>query len=78
MKKYSEELIRHPAVNAEGKPREVLERVTYAREVREDGSLSEPVVVNRRFDLQTGELLLRLSETEFEEDETGAKVHLRR
>jgi hypothetical protein len=77
MKKYSEELIRHPAVTAEGKPCEVLERVTREREVREDGSLSEAVVVNRRFDLKTGELLVRLSELEFEDDQTGAKVTLR-
>jgi hypothetical protein len=77
MKKYSEEITRYPAVTAEGKPCEVLERVTYERVVGEDGSLSEPVVVNRRFDLKTGELLVRLGEREFADDETGAKVTLR-
>jgi len=77
MKKYSEELIRHPAVTAEGRPCEVLERITLEREIREDGSQSEAVVVNRRYDLKTGELLNRLGEREFEDDETGAKVHLR-
>jgi len=77
MKKYSEEINRYAAVTAEGKPCEVLERITYERVVGEDGSLSEPVVVNRRFDLNTGELLVRLNGTEFEDDETGAKITLR-
>jgi hypothetical protein len=77
MKKYSEELVRYPAVTAEGKSCEILERITHEREVREDGSLTEPVVVNRRYDLKTGEVLVRLNETEFAEDETGAKVTLR-
>lgn len=77
MKKYSEELIRHPATTADGKACEVLERITLEREVREDGSLSEATVVNRRYDLKTGELLNRLGEREFEDDETGAKVYLR-
>jgi hypothetical protein len=77
MKKYSEEIIRYAAVTGEGKPCEVLERVTIERVVGEDGSLSEPVVVNRRFDLKTGELLVRLTETEFADDETGAKITLR-
>lgn len=77
MKKYSEELIRHPAVTSEGKPCEVLERITLERHVGEDGSLSEAVVVNRRYDLPTGELLHRLGEREFEADESGARIHLR-
>jgi len=77
MKKYSEQIIRYPAVTAEGKPCEVLERITYERVVDEEGSLSEPVVVNRRFDLKTGELLVRLGEREFADDETGAKITLR-
>lgn len=77
MKRYSEEIIRHAAVTAEGKPCEILERVTYERVVGEDGSLSGPVVVNRRYDLKTGELLVRLGEREFADDESGAKIHLR-
>jgi hypothetical protein len=77
MKKFSEEIIRHAAVTAEGKPCEILERITHEREVGADGSLSERVVVNRRYDLKTGELLVRLGEREFEEDESGAKIHLR-
>ena len=77
MKKFSEEVIRHAAVTAEGKPCEILERITHEREVREDGSLSGSVVVNRRYDLKTGELLIRLGEREFEADESGAKFHLR-
>lgn len=77
MKKYSEEIIRHPAVTTDGKPCEILERVTLERVVAGDGSLSEPVVVNRRFDLKTGEVLNRLGEREFEDEESGAKIHLR-
>ncbi|MFO1502985.1 MAG: hypothetical protein U1F39_04150 [Steroidobacteraceae bacterium] len=77
MKKYSEEILRYPAVTAEGKPCEILERITHEREVREDGSLTDPVVVNRRYDLKTGELLVRLGEREFADDETGAKITLR-
>jgi hypothetical protein len=77
MKKYSEEIIRHAAVTAEGKPCEILERITLERFVGEDGSLSEPAVVSRRYDLKTGELLVRLGEQEFADDETGAKIHLR-
>jgi hypothetical protein len=34
MQKYSEEIIRHRAVTGDGKPREILERITYLREVR--------------------------------------------
>jgi hypothetical protein len=77
MKKYSEQILRHPAVTAEGKPCEILERITLERVVGEDGSLSEPVVVNRRFDLKTGEVLSRLSEREFQDEESGAKILLR-
>jgi hypothetical protein len=77
MKKFSEEVIRHPALTAEGKSCEILERITHERQLREDGSFTEPVVVNRRYDLKTGELLNRLTEREFEDDETGAKVTLR-
>lgn len=66
MKKYSEQIIRHQAINEEGKPREILERITFERAVQADGSLGEASVFNRRFDLQTGEPLARLSETEFE------------
>lgn len=77
MKKYSEQILRHPAVTAEGKPCEILERITLERLVGEDGSLSEPVVVNRRFDLKTGEVLSRLSDREFQDEESGAKILLR-
>lgn len=78
MNKYSEEIIRHRAVTAEGKPREILERITYVRELRADGSLAIPVVVHRRFDLATGECLNPLSETEFEDDATGDRLQLQR
>lgn len=77
-KKYTEELIRHPALNAEGKPCEILERITFARTIGRDGrAKGRPKEVNRRYDLKTGERLLRVSDAEFREDETGATVTLR-
>ena len=76
-RKYSEEVVRYPAVTDEGKPCEVLERITWGREVRADGSLGEAELVNRRFDLKTGQALNRLSDEEFEDDETGALIQLR-
>ena len=54
-RKYSEEIVRYPAVNDEGRTCEILERITWGREVQADGSLGEPELVNRRFDLKTGE-----------------------
>ncbi len=76
MQKYSEEVIRHPAVNEEGKPCEILERVTFERQPGQDAG--QRVVVNRRYDLRTGERLIRLDDNEFQEDESGAKVRLHR
>jgi hypothetical protein len=76
MKKYSEEILRYPAVTEEGKPCEILERVTYGRPVLEDGSLGEAEVVNRRFDLRTGEPLDRVSDTEFVDQNSGARLQL--
>ena len=77
-KKYSEELIRYPAIDAEGKPCEILERITFSRTVGSDGRLKgRPKEINRRYDLKTGERLLRVSDNEFAEDETGARVTLR-
>jgi hypothetical protein len=77
-KKYSEEIKRFPARTQEGKPCEILERVTFGRDVLEDGSLGPPGEVNRRYDLRTGERLNRLTDTEFEDDETGARLLLQR
>jgi hypothetical protein len=74
--KYSEEIIRHAATTADGKPREILERITYGREERADGSPGSREIVNRRYDLKTGECLSRLSEAEFEDRETGARLRL--
>jgi hypothetical protein len=76
MKKYSEEILRYPAVTEEGKPCEILERVTYGRPVLEDGSLGEAAVINRRFDLRTGEPLDRVSDTEFVDQNSGARLQL--
>jgi len=76
MQKYSEEIIRHRAVTGDGKPREILERITCLREVRADGSLSLPVVAHRRFDLATGECLNQFGESEFEDDGTGDRLRL--
>jgi hypothetical protein len=77
MKKYSEEVVRYPAVNSQGKPCEILERITQGRDLQPDGSLSAPEVVNRRYDLKTGESLNRISDTEFEDDQTGERIRLR-
>lgn len=77
-RKYSEEILRYPAVNDEGKTCEILERITWGREVQADGSLGEPQLVNRRFDLKTGQSLNRVSDEEFEDDETGALIRIRR
>jgi hypothetical protein len=75
-KKYSEEIIRHAAITADGKPREIIERITYGREECADGSPSSREIVNRRYDLKTGECLTRLNEAEFEDGETGARFRL--
>ena len=72
MHRYSEQLIRHQALNADGKACEILERITYERQP----GAAEPVIVNRRFDLRTGERVNRLSDTEFEEDASGARLQL--
>ncbi len=77
-KKYSEELNRFAALDADGKPCEILERITFARTLGSDGRLKgRPKEINRRYDLKTGERLHRLSETEFADDETGARLTLR-
>jgi hypothetical protein len=76
MKKYSEEIVRRPALDADGRSCEILERITVGRAVQPDGSLGEPELVNRRFDLQTGERVNRLSDTEFENDLTGGRLRL--
>jgi hypothetical protein len=74
-KKYSEELNRFTGTNEDGKPVEILERITLARTIGKDGrAKGKPVEVSRRYDLRTGERLLRLSEDEFQEDETGARL----
>lgn len=64
--KYHEEIHRYPALTADGKAVEILERVTYARSVAADGSLSAAQEVNRRFDLRTGERLDPLGGGEFQ------------
>jgi hypothetical protein len=72
--KYSEEVVRLPALTAEGKPCEILERITLGREIQADGSLGEPSVVNRRFDLKTGERVNHLGGDEFEMDDSGDRL----
>lgn len=77
-KKYTEELIRHSALDADGRPCEILERITFARTIGRDGrAKGRPKEINRRYDLKTGERLLRVGDAEFREDETGATVTLR-
>ena len=72
--KYSEEVVRIPARNAEGGRCEIIERITLEREVQADKSLGEPVVVNRRFDLRTGERVNHLGGDDFELDDRGGRV----
>jgi hypothetical protein len=78
MHKYSEQIIRHEAVTEEGRACEILERVTYERQPAQGGTADQLVVVNRRYDRQTGEPLNRLSESEFEEQRTGIRLRLQR
>jgi hypothetical protein len=78
MKKYSEEIVRYEAVDEEGYPREILERITYERIQHADGSLGAPTVFNRRFDLQTGEPLNHLGEDDFEVEATGFRLQRQR
>jgi hypothetical protein len=74
MHKYSEKIIRYWAVNDEGKSCEILERITYERQ---PGQGPDALVeINRRYDLQTGECLNRVGETEFEDPVTGARLRL--
>ncbi|MFM1886003.1 MAG: hypothetical protein RL026_1160 [Pseudomonadota bacterium] len=62
--RYYEILTRYPAVTAEGKPCEILERVTYERG-------PEDRIVNRRFDLRTGERVRHVGGDEFVDDLSG-------
>jgi hypothetical protein len=64
-------------VNADGHPCEILERVTWQHTAAGQAE-DEATVVNRRFDLKTGERLNRLSDDEFEDDLTGARLRLQR
>jgi hypothetical protein len=74
-KKYSEEVNRFAGRDAEGRPVEILERITFARTIGSDGrAKGKPVEITRRYDLKTGERLLRVSDTEFQDDETGARL----
>ncbi|HWL61548.1 MAG TPA: hypothetical protein VNQ32_02010 [Steroidobacteraceae bacterium] len=76
-KKYSEQVNRFAGRDAEGRPVEILERITFARTIGSDGrARGRPVEINRRYDLKTGERLLRVSDTQFEDDETGARLTL--
>jgi hypothetical protein len=70
-RKYSEKIIRHAAVTADGKPCEILERLTYEQEVFPDGSLGEPVQINQRFDLRTGQRVNHIEGDRFEIDVSG-------
>jgi hypothetical protein len=72
MHPYSEQIIRHRAVTEEGKPCEILERITFERRP----GATAPVEINRRYDLRTGERVNRLSDTEFEDEQTGARLRL--
>lgn len=77
-RKFSEQINRFPARNDEGKPCEILERITFGSDVLADGSLGPQAEVSRRYDLRTGERLNRISDLEFEDDQTGARLQLQR
>lgn len=70
-KKFSEKLLRHAAVKADGKPVEIIERLTFEQEQLPDGSWSEPRQINQRFDLRSGERVNHLGGDRFELDFTG-------
>ena len=72
--KYHEEMLRHPAITAEGKPCEILERLTFERSVQADGTLSDARQINRRFDLRTGERVNHLGDDDYELDLTGDRL----
>jgi hypothetical protein len=76
--KYHEEIHRHPARTADGKPCEILERVTFERSVRADGLLSEARQINRRFDLRTGERVNHLGGDDYELDLTRERLQILR
>jgi hypothetical protein len=78
MHKYSEQIIRYEAVTEEGRACEILERITYERQPGQGQDADQLVVINRRYDLKTGECLHRLGETEFEDQVTGARLRLQR
>jgi hypothetical protein len=74
--KYHEEIHRYPALLDGGRSCEILERITFERDELADGSLGEPRVCNRRFDLRTGERVNALGGDDFELD--LEKTRLRR
>ena len=74
--KYHEEVHRHAAQTLDGKPCEILERVTFERNVLPDGSLSEPRQISRRFDLRTGERVNHLAGDDFELDLSGEPLRV--
>jgi len=76
MHNYSEKITRYWAVNEEGKACEILERITYERQPGAGHDADVLVEINRRYDRQTGECLNRLSESEFEEQVSGARLRL--
>lgn len=73
-KKYSEKVIRHAARTADGKPCEILERLTFEQDRRDDGSWSEPRQINQRFDLRTGQRVNALGGDRFEIDVSGESL----
>ena len=70
-KKYSETVIRHAARTEDGKPCEILERLTFESERMPDGGWGEPRQINQRFDLRTGQRVNHLGGDRFEVDVSG-------
>ena len=73
---YHEEIHRHPACTADGKPCEILERVTFERSVNADGTPGQPRQIHRRFDLRTGERVNHLGGDDYELDLSGERLRL--
>lgn len=76
-KKYSETVLRHTAETEDGGACEILERLTFERELRADGSWSEPRQVNQRFDLRTGQRVNHLGGDRFQVDVSGELLNRR-
>jgi hypothetical protein len=70
-KKYSETVVRHAAVTAQGHEVEILERLTFQSDELPDGQWSPPQQILQRFDLRTGQRVNHLEGDRFQVDVSG-------